>query len=239
MVNQYTGITDYYDLLMESGYYDYQKLAQSAQSIVGNGRHVLEIGVGTGLLAEKYMDIDPTCEFTGIDFTPSMLKIAEERVGNRTQLIEADAVTMELNAKFEAVISNGGVWGFLDWGDRWELSTHIPGVEANRQGLKNLANHLQEGGVLLLHRQPPHTNFKKPLSDGITYSQFIEQGEETVHYHTLYKSYFFKKGEEILAQQRLTLTYFKPDAYRQMLDEAGFDFKETDNDDLWAIYTKR
>jgi len=53
MSNQYTKITEYYELWVESGYYDYQNMASVAQSIVGNGREVLELGVGTGLLAEK------------------------------------------------------------------------------------------------------------------------------------------------------------------------------------------
>ncbi|NES83558.1 MAG: class I SAM-dependent methyltransferase, partial [Moorea sp. SIO2B7] len=148
MVNQYTEITKYYDLWVTSGYYDFQSLAKEAHSIVGDGRQVLELGVGTGLLAQKYIELDPTCEFTGIDFTASMLEIAKQRLGNQVKLIEADAVTMDLNAKFDVAISNGGVWGILDQGDQaqWQFGGHVPGLEANRQGLANVARHLKEGG---------------------------------------------------------------------------------------------
>lgn len=52
MVNQYTKITGYYDMCVTSGYYDYENLAREAHSIVGDGREVLELGVGTGLLAD-------------------------------------------------------------------------------------------------------------------------------------------------------------------------------------------
>ncbi|NEO22439.1 MAG: class I SAM-dependent methyltransferase [Moorea sp. SIO1F2] len=239
MVNEYTGITEYYDLLMTSGYYDYQKMAKEVHSIVGDGCELLELGVGTALLAEQYMKIDPTCKFTGIDFTPSMIEIAKRRLGNWAKLIEADAITMDLKATFDGAIANGGVWGFLDWGDRWELASHIPDVEANRQGLKNLARHLREGGLLLLNRQKPHENYDKSLSAGIVYSQFIEEGEDTRDYYTIKKSYLFKKDGEIMAQEQLTLTYFKPEAYRQMLSEAGFDFQGTNNSELLAIYKKR
>ena len=67
--NQYTNITEYYDLWITSGYYDYQTIAKAANLIIGNGRKILELGVGTGLLAQKYLEIDPNCEFTGVDFT--------------------------------------------------------------------------------------------------------------------------------------------------------------------------
>ena len=89
MLNHYTGITEYYDLLLTAGYYDYQSLAKEAHSIVGDGRRVLELGAGSGLLAEKYIDIDPTCEFTGIDFTPSMVEVAKQRLEIRLKRSKA------------------------------------------------------------------------------------------------------------------------------------------------------
>lgn len=241
MSNQYTKITEYYDLWVSSGYYDYQSLASEAHSIVGDGRKLLELGVGTGLLVEKYIEIDPTCEFTGVDFTASMLEIAKKRLPDKVKLIEADAVTMDLNATFDVAISNGGVWGILDKGDRdrWEFGGHVPSIEANRQGLANLARHLREGGLLLLHLQKPHEDFEKTLPGGIVYSQLLEEGEETSEYHTFQKSYFFKKDGKILAQEQLLITCFKPEISREMLSEAGFHFQATSNGDRFAIYQKR
>ncbi|EGJ28860.1 MULTISPECIES: class I SAM-dependent methyltransferase [Moorena] len=241
MVNQYTEITKYYDLWVTSGYYDFQSLAKEAHSIVGDGRQVLELGVGTGLLAQKYIELDPTCEFTGIDFTASMLEIAKQRLGNQVKLIEADAVTMDLNAKFDVGISNGGVWGILDQGDQaqWQFGGHVPGLEANRQGLANVARHLKEGGLLLLHLQKPHDDFDKYLGEGIVYSQCITEGEDTPKYYTFEKRYLFKKDGEIVAQEQITITVFKPETTRQLLTEAGFDFQGTNNGDRFAIYKKR
>lgn len=239
MINQYKEITDYYDLWVTSGYYEYLSIAKEAHSIVGDSRQILELGVGTGLLVEKYIELDPTCEFTGIDFTASMLEIAKKRLGNQAKLIEADAVTMDLNAKFDVAISNGGVWGILDKDDQWQFGGHVPGVEANRQGLENVARHLREGGLLLLHLQKPHDNFDKELAGGIVYSQLIEEGKETVDFRTQEKTYFFKKNGEILAQDRVTITIFKPEISRKLLSEAGFDFQGSSNGDRFAIYKKR
>ncbi len=68
--NKYAGIASYYDLWVTSGYYDYQSLAQEIHSYIGNGHNILELGVGTGLLVEKFLEIDTSCTFTGVDFAP-------------------------------------------------------------------------------------------------------------------------------------------------------------------------
>lgn len=238
MTNQYTKITKYYDLWVTSGYYDYQTMAQEANQIIGNGRKILELGVGTGLLAQKYLEIDPNCEFTGVDFTASMLEIAQTRLGDKVKLVEADVVTMDLNQKFEVAISNGGVWGILDLGDQWEFGGHVPGVDQNLQGLKNLSNHLNQDGLLLLHLQKPHNDYDKLLAGGITYSQSIKPIEETSDYRTLRKNYFFTKDQEVLAQEEITITCFKADRSKKILSEAGFHFQGTSNTDKFAIYRK-
>jgi len=47
-LNQYTGITDCYDLLMRGGYYDHDTMAGAADAVMGDRKKVLELGVGTG-----------------------------------------------------------------------------------------------------------------------------------------------------------------------------------------------
>ncbi len=242
MTNQYTEMTKYYNLLVESGYYDYQNVASVACSIVGKGRQVIELGVGTGLLAEKYIEIDTECEFTGVDLSSSMLEIAKKQLGDKTKLFEADVLKMDLNTQFDVAISNGGVWVSYDCGDRWEVGSFIPGVEENLKGLVNVARHLKEGGLLLLNVQKPHNDLNKKLSSEIFYSQSVEELENTKDYYIIQKSYFFKKDEEILAEEHHKITLFKNDFYPKLFDEAGFDFQEIssiDKGDRFAIYKKR
>ena len=60
-MSQYTGITDYYDLLMTQGYYDYEGMAIAVNSLVKDGRKkILELGVETGLLSEKLLALAPS-----------------------------------------------------------------------------------------------------------------------------------------------------------------------------------
>ena len=242
MVNEYTKITEYYDLCVTSGYYDYESLAREANSIIGDGRQVLELGVGTGLLAEKYIEIDPKSKFTGVDFSSSMLDIAKKRLGDKVKLIETDVVTMDLNESFDVAISNGGVWVYYDCSNCSEVGSLIPNVEANLPGLVNVARHLREGGLLLMNLQNPHDNFDKDLSSGILYSQSVEELAETVDYRIIKKTYLFKKNDEILVQEQHKITLFKEQAYGRMFDEAGFSFQEissSGNSDRFAIYKKR
>jgi len=239
MTHQYSGIVEYYDLWVTSGYYDYEIMAKAAHSVVGDGCHILELGVGTGLLVEKYFEIDASCTFTGVDIEPSMLDIARKRLGEGVKLIEADAVTMDLNATFDVAISNGGVWGILDLGDRWEFGGHIAGIEDNRKGLSTLARHLRSGGLLLLHLQKPHKNYEKSLPGGIVYSQQIEEVEDTEEYQTLQKSYYFKKNGEILAQDQVSITCFKPDISQTLLTEAGFELQGRSEGEHFVVYKMR
>ena len=239
MTNQYAGIAQYYDLWVTSGYYDYEIMAQAAHSVAGEGCHILELGVGTGLLVEKYLEIDANCKFTGVDIEPSMLEIARKRLGECVKLVEADAVTMDLNATFDVAISNGGVWGILDLRDRWEFGGHIPGIETNRKGLSNLARHLRGGGLLLLHLQKPHKNYEESLPGEIVYSQYIEAVEDTKDYRTLQKSYYFKKNGEILAQDRVSITCFKPEISQTLLTEAGFELQGRTEGEHFVVYKMR
>ncbi|NEQ95252.1 MAG: methyltransferase domain-containing protein [Cyanothece sp. SIO2G6] len=242
MDNQYTSITDYYDLWVTSGYYDYHNKALVAQSLVGEGCQILELGVGTGLLAEKYIAIDPSCEFTGIDFTASMLDVGRKKLGDKVQLIEADVVTMKLGRTFDVAISNGGIWVMYDCDDHWEVGTLVPDIDANFKAMRNVAQHLQSGGLLLLNVQTPHDDFEKQLAPNIVYSQAVEPLEDTPTYYSIKKSYFFKNGEEILSQDQHQITYFKQNAYPELFEQAGFEFVKVSakgEGDRFAVYRKR
>jgi ubiquinone/menaquinone biosynthesis C-methylase UbiE len=66
-VNQYTGITECYDLLMRGGYYDHDTMARAADAVIGDRKKVLELGVGTGLFAQSLAATKPDCDITGVD----------------------------------------------------------------------------------------------------------------------------------------------------------------------------
>ena len=100
-MNKYTGIADYYDLLMTQGYYDYETQSDCLAELLKHRKSVLELGVGTGLLAEKLIQKLPDLEFVGMDFTPCMLKQARERLGESVNLVEQNVISMEMEKMFD------------------------------------------------------------------------------------------------------------------------------------------
>ena len=112
-------------------------------------KKILELGVGTGLLAEKLKALAPEAEFTGVDITTPMLEIARKRLGEWGKLVEADVCDMNLQETFDIAVSSGGVWVINQRGDRTDIGSHIKGVEQDIQGLANVAQHLGQNGLLL------------------------------------------------------------------------------------------
>ncbi len=92
-MNEYTAIADYYDLLMTSGYYQYGKIANIISLTIQKDDNIIEIGVGSGLLLKKLLEIDPEYNLTGIDHTPEMIAIAKKRLPDNVQLFEADVIS--------------------------------------------------------------------------------------------------------------------------------------------------
>lgn len=52
---------------------------------------VLELGCGTGALAERVIAAVPGCRLTGIDLAPRMVEAARVRLGNRAEVLLGDA----------------------------------------------------------------------------------------------------------------------------------------------------
>lgn len=169
----YHGIADYYDLLMDGGYYNHESMAKSIQSAIGQRKKLLELGVGTGRLAQELLRLDSSYNLVGIDFSAAMIEIAEERLPNDVLLVECDVAKMSLDRKFDAAISSGGTWVITQSDDELLLGTHLFNQENDIRGLQNVSNHLEMGGLLLLSVHPPHENRDIKLQDEIVYSQKI------------------------------------------------------------------
>lgn len=52
---------------------------------------VLELGCGTGALAERVLAAVPSCRLTGIDLAPRMVEAARARLGERAEVLLGDA----------------------------------------------------------------------------------------------------------------------------------------------------
>src|SRR5512140_3597837 len=97
-VGDYTRMSASYDLIMTSGYYDYDAIVAALAPATGF-RSALELGAGTGLVLERLAARRPDLVLAGVDLTQAMLDIAAGRLAGFTQvtLHRQDVVTLSLH----------------------------------------------------------------------------------------------------------------------------------------------
>lgn len=224
-------ISRWYDAIMEAGYNpsDHKAAADAIVKILGSRRKVLELGIGTGLLAEQL--VESSVELSGFDFSESMLEKAAARLGNRVKLYQRDVTDLDLPEKYEAAISQGGVWvaindGFLD--------SHITGYPRNLLGLTRIAQHLDQKGLLILNIGPEQRDLTMKLADGAEYSQRVSFKEGTYK-----KDYFVKKNGEVVASQHCVYARFNPEEAARLMDEAGFTSRGRDLSNSFVMFQKK
>ena len=78
-MGDYTNMSAYYDLIMTSGYYDYQKIVENIVKDK-NFDSVLEIGCGWGGFAE--LAAREGAQVTGLTLSSEQLAFAQQRLAN-------------------------------------------------------------------------------------------------------------------------------------------------------------
>ena len=219
-VNQYARFAERYNELMLGGYYDYGTQAASLVQVLPAGARILEIGVGTGLLAKELIDRGFTV--AGMDHTAEMLVHARELLGPAVRLEQADATVFDLGDTFDAVISNGGVWYgvYDDEGDGYGYCGHLPTRDLVVQSLTRVAAHA--AGMLILSLQDRHHNKEMALPDGVQYRQVITPRQEQDGVRVFQKEYLFEQGGERVGYESLDLAYIDNGLFEGVLAEAGF-----------------
>jgi predicted TPR repeat methyltransferase len=224
---------------MRNGYYEHRAMAEAADGILGDRTSVLELGVGTGLFAKELIATNEERDITGVDFTAPMLEIAEGRVGDDVDLVEADVTDMDLGRTFDAAISSGGVWVAIREGDELLLGTHLFDAHEEIRGLQNVATHLDSAGLLLLSIQDMHEDFDCELEHDIVYSQRVSRSESSDDDHfTVEKEYSFTRDSQVLAEQTLELGFYRSPLRDQILCDAGFTLDGVDEDDRFVICSR-
>ncbi|MFT5172107.1 MAG: SAM-dependent methyltransferase [Gammaproteobacteria bacterium] len=213
-VNQYHDLASYYDHLMLGGYYDYAAQSAELAQLLPANAHVLELGVGTGLLAEAL--VDRGFRVTGVDHTEEMLARARARLGDRVKLVQADVISLDIDARFDAVISNGGVWYGVFDGKDYGYCGHIPD-RAAVASLHAVLGHLNSDGQLILSVQDVHADKVMQLPDDIEYRQrIVDLGNDDIE-----KTYIMSRANEQLAHQVLTLSYYTRALFEDIFTHYG------------------
>lgn len=220
-MGDYTSMSAYYDLIMTSGYYDYEKIVEN---IIRDGQFdsVLEIGCGTGLILQELVQRHPAADITGVDLTEAMLSIASERLQQfpNISLSQQNITRIDLDKTYDLAFSYGGVWYFVIDGDKEPfMVSHLPGEEDNHQGLERLARHVRSGGTLLLGIQGPHFDYEKPVSNGMIYSQKIIPSEDGFTKH-----YFLADDADVVMRQTIRYRTYDFAESLALLGQYGFQY---------------
>ena len=238
-MGRYTSMSAYYDVIMTSGYYDYPKIVDGL--IDAHPPHkILELGCGTGLIIEELAKRKPDVPITGIDLTPEMLAIAQDRLRgfHNVRLMQQNVCQLQLPDQHDLVFSYGGVWYFVvEQGKEPFMVSHIPSHDDNVHGIEKMAAYIAQGGRLMLGTQGPHFNYERKISNGMTYSQQIEPREDG-----FIKHYFLDDGQERVMSQTIHYRTYSFDEACAMLASVGLhhdeDASQGNSDSVFIGFSK-
>jgi hypothetical protein len=161
-----------------------------------------------------------------------MLEIASGRLRDYPQisLHLQNVVTLSLPRAYDLAFSYGGVWYFVPDHDQGPGSgslamiSHIRDEDENRLGFERIAASLAPGASLLLGIQDRHTNYSRPVADGLEYSQAITEIPDGFQ-----KRYSLTDhGQTVMEQVTDYRTYSFTDAI-DLLEKCGFEYEPSKN----------
>ena len=222
-MSDYTNMSTYYDLIMTSGYYDYDAIVSHLVNF-DQAESILEIGSGTGLILERLTARRPLLQLAGIDLTQAMLDIAIERLSSHPQIAMhlQNVTTLSLGRTYDLAFSYGGVWYFVPDESQtgFSMISHIRDEEDNQRGFDRVADHLPIGGTLLLGIQSAHVDYVTSVANSMEYSQRITPIPDGFR-----KDYALADdGRTVMGQTIDYRTYAFVDAI-DLLDKCGFEYR--------------
>ena len=114
------------------------------------------------------------------------------------------------------------------------MESTITDLRQNILGMKRVAKHLVQNGLLIIGIQPAHTNIDVlQLRGGATYSQKIK-------YHLPYidKEYFVTQNGKKVAYQQFTLRRFTNQEKQKLMKGGGFSEIRIDKTKQFLIFKK-
>ncbi|WP_236951816.1 class I SAM-dependent methyltransferase [Kibdelosporangium phytohabitans] len=220
---------------MTSGYYDYDVYSAAILRLAGQRRDVLEVGVGTGLVCEKLLELSQgDVRITGIDTSASMLGQARRRLRDRVRLEQQDVLRLALNQVFDVVYSVGGVWAFTRTDDGIPMASFLRSDSENEQAFGNLRSCLRPGGILLVAVQRPHVDHSLRLPGGLAHRQEVHDAGDNL----LTEDYWITDGPVTVAHQRSTFRILGLTESVRLLARCGFRSDGLDADGLFHCFTR-
>ena len=189
--------------------------APAGKSSFFEGAAVLDAGCGTGTTITLIARMQPKAEALGVDLTPASLTIAEanqQKLGlANLSFREANILDMDLGKKFDVILSLG-------------VLHHLADMVA---GLKNLARHLKNEGVVLLWLYGKHGRQRLNLNQ--RFFRVLLQGESVLANKV-------RLAKEVLAsfpQELIECRFNLPESAKESDFQAALDYVL--KNDAWLV----
>jgi len=149
-LRMYRQLANYYDEIYH--FKNYQKEVEKIETIVDQqkkspGNHLLDVACGTGshiaFLKQHY-------RVEGLDFSPEMLTIARKKYPD-VAFHRGDMTSFKLKNRFDIITCLFSAIG------------HVKTKARMRKAVRNMAGHLQPGGLMILEPWITPANFQKGL----------------------------------------------------------------------------
>ena len=236
MNDQYQRIANYYDDFVQKNR-NYEKIAYQLSKLIGNGRELLDIGIGTGLLVKYLLQIDPNYNVVGIDTSEALLDKANKRLGNKVSLYCQSASEINIDKIFDVSYSRGGAWTIFKDETGIMLGSHILDLNEIQKSFQCVSDHLKTGGLLIISTSNVNGNKLMELENGIIHKRTVEIQQIKNESYARFQ-YSFHKDEKLLTQQTLMLRLLSSQEFVPMLNEAGFMATNTDDSEYYIYRTQ-
>lgn len=226
-------LTDFYDDIVLSGYYDYGKEIQVIKNIVGRRRTLLELGSGTGNLLVPLAR--EGFEVTGIDNSPHMVRVLREKQskeGLDFPNFQADQRNFDLDKKFDVVVSSGGFVWFSVFDNKIFIQTYDPSFRGIVQTFQSAYKHLNDNGLLLINIQHHGEEFGLKMRNGMNYRFEIKWLSPT----RVVKTHHIEEGGVIVFQRAFPQRVFSEQKAVQAAKETGFKVLGPDNTEAFYVF---
>jgi SAM-dependent methyltransferase len=211
-----------YDLIYGASGKDYAAEATELDALVQTRKpgagSLLDVACGTGAHLAHLMG---AYEAAGVDRDPGMLAEARKRLPKDVPLVEADMRTFSLGRRFDAVVCLFSSIGYM------------ASTDDLRAAIRNMADHLHPGGVLILDgwvrpdawRPSGSVHVDVAEGDGLTVVRVVrsEHSGRTTHLEMHHLVASPDSVEHLVDHHDLTL--FEPADYEEALTAAGLAFE--------------
>ncbi|MEM1168015.1 MAG: class I SAM-dependent methyltransferase [Cyanobacteria bacterium P01_H01_bin.35] len=235
MNDLYQKLADYYDDFVQKNR-NYEKIADQLSKLIGNGRELLDIGIGTGLLVKYLLQIEPNYNVVGIDTSEALLEKANKRLGNKVSLYCQSVSEINIDKIFDVSYSRGGAWTIFKDETGIMLGSHILDLDEIQKSFQCVSDRLKTGGLLIISTSNVNSNKLMELENGIIHKRTAEIQQVKNESYARFE-YSFHKDEKLLTQQTLMLRLLSPQEFVPMLNEAGFMATNIDDSEYY-IYRR-